>query len=75
MNKQIGIESTAQSSVDFGRRDLLKLTGAGVAALGAASLFSIPFAKAQDMSNGANNFYTSDRVGRSKRLPSRAKTR
>ncbi|MER8483151.1 alpha/beta hydrolase [Mesorhizobium sp. M1322] len=64
MNKQIGIESTAepQSSVDFGRRDLLKLTGAGVAALGAASLFSIPFAKAQDMSNGANNFYTSDQV-------------
>ncbi|WP_287207491.1 twin-arginine translocation signal domain-containing protein [Mesorhizobium sp.] len=52
MTKQIGIENTAQSSVDFGRRDLLKLTGAGVAALGAASLFSISFAKAQDMSNG-----------------------
>ncbi|TJW38984.1 MAG: twin-arginine translocation signal domain-containing protein, partial [Mesorhizobium sp.] len=49
MNKQIEIESTAQpqSSVDVGRRDLLKLTGAGVAALGAASLFNIPFAKAQ----------------------------
>ncbi|TIN15100.1 MAG: alpha/beta hydrolase, partial [Mesorhizobium sp.] len=62
MTKQSGIENTAQSSVDFGRRDLLKLTGAGVAALGAASLFNIPFAKAQDMSNGANNFYTSDRV-------------
>ncbi|BCH14144.1 MULTISPECIES: alpha/beta hydrolase [unclassified Mesorhizobium] len=64
MNKQIEIESTAQpqSSVDVGRRDLLKLTGAGVAALGAASLFNIPFAKAQDMSNGANNFYTSDKV-------------
>ena len=26
------------------------------------SVVNIPFAKAQDMSNGANNFYTSDRV-------------
>lgn len=47
---------------DIGRRELLKLTGAGVAAFGAASLFNIPFAEAQDMSNGANNFYTSDQV-------------
>ncbi|MDE5445056.1 alpha/beta hydrolase [Bradyrhizobium sp. CSA207] len=64
MNQQIGIENAVEpgSSVDFGRRDVLKLTGAGVTALGAALLFNIPFAKAQDMSNGANNFYTSDRV-------------
>lgn len=47
---------------DVGRRNLLKLTGAGVVALGAMSALNIPFAKAQDMSNGANNFYTSDRV-------------
>lgn len=64
MNKQIGSEIVAgqESGPDVGRRELLKLTGAGVAALGAASLFNIPFAKAQDMSNGADNFYTSDRV-------------
>ncbi len=47
---------------DIPRRELLKLTGAGVAAFSAAPLFNLPFAKAQDMSNGANNFYTSDQV-------------
>jgi hypothetical protein len=50
-----------QPGLDVGRRNLLKLTGAGVAALGAMSILDLPFAKAQDMSNGAN-FYTSDRV-------------
>jgi fermentation-respiration switch protein FrsA (DUF1100 family) len=48
--------------IDLGRRHLLKMTGASVAALGAMSILSVPFAKAQDMSNGANNFYTSDHV-------------
>lgn len=38
------------------------MTGASVAALGAMSILNIPFAKAQDMSNGADNFYTSNRV-------------
>lgn len=51
-----------EPGLDVGRRNLLKLTGAGVAALGAMSILDLPFAKAQDMSNGANNFYTSDRV-------------
>jgi fermentation-respiration switch protein FrsA (DUF1100 family) len=51
-----------RSGVDVGRRNLLKLTGAGVAAFGMTSVLNIPFAEAQDMSNGANNFYTSDRV-------------
>ena len=44
------------------RRLLLKMSGAGIAALGATSIFNTPFAKAQDMSNGANNFYISDKV-------------
>lgn len=44
------------------RRDLLELGGAGALALGAASFLNIPFARAQDMSNGADNFYVSDRV-------------
>lgn len=44
------------------RRELLKLTGSGIAAFSGASLFNFPFAKAQDMSNGANNFYTSGQV-------------
>jgi fermentation-respiration switch protein FrsA (DUF1100 family) len=40
----------------------LLLAGAGVAALCLMSVVNIPFAKAQDMSNGADNFYTSDKV-------------
>jgi uncharacterized protein len=50
------------SAREIHRRELLKLTGAGVAAFSAASLFNIHFARAQEMSNGANNFYTSDQV-------------
>ena len=64
MRKGDRTESTAerQAGPGVGRRNLLKLTGAGVAALGLTSLLKIPFAKAQDMSNGADNFYTSDKV-------------
>jgi hypothetical protein len=51
-----------QGGRGVGRRDLLKLTGTSVAAIGTASLFNIPFAKAQNMPSGANNFYTSDQV-------------
>jgi uncharacterized protein len=51
-----------RASLDVGRRNLLKLTGAGVATLGVMSVLNIPFAEAQDMSNGAGNFYTSDSV-------------
>ncbi|MGE3145491.1 MAG: alpha/beta hydrolase [Pseudorhodoplanes sp.] len=51
-----------QAAVDFGRRDLLKMTGTGTAVLGLMSFVNMPFAKAQDMSNDANNFYTSDKV-------------
>lgn len=49
-----------QPRVDPGRRNLLRL--AGVSTLGALSILTVPFAKAQDMSNGASNFYTSERV-------------
>jgi fermentation-respiration switch protein FrsA (DUF1100 family) len=48
------------------RRDLLELAGAGASALAVASFINIPLAEAQDMSNGANNFYVSDRVTRQK---------
>ena len=47
---------------DIGRRDLLKITGAGLAAIGAISFSDIPSVKAQDMSSDANNFYISDKV-------------
>ncbi|MBB3610580.1 alpha/beta hydrolase [Rhizobium sp. BK602] len=56
------VEANDENNVDIDRRNLLKLTGASVAALGAMSILDLPFAKAQDMSNGADNFYTSDRV-------------
>ena len=42
------------------RRNLLKMAGVGVAALDIAGIADTPAAIAQDMSNGADNFYTSD---------------
>lgn len=53
---------TTPSPRDIERRELLKLTGAGIAAFGAMSFGNPSFAKAQDMSQGPNNFYVSDRV-------------
>lgn len=50
-----------ESAPHFNRRDVLKMTGAGIAAVGVISV-APPFAVAQDMSNGAANFYTSDKV-------------
>jgi fermentation-respiration switch protein FrsA (DUF1100 family) len=47
---------------DLGRRDLLKLAGAGAAALGMTSFLNIPFAEAQTVAEGADIFYKSDRV-------------
>ena len=54
--------STAAASLDLNRRRMVTLAGAGVLALGVTSLGILTSAKAQDMSNGADNFYTSDRV-------------
>lgn len=60
MHHEHGVEQ--ESSFNSRRRELLKLAGAGATALAAMSIFNVPFAEAQDMSNGAANFYTSDRV-------------
>ena len=59
MHQQNGTEHRA--GFDVGGPNFLKLVAAGVTALG-LSVLTVPFAKAQDMSNGADNFYTSDRV-------------
>jgi fermentation-respiration switch protein FrsA (DUF1100 family) len=61
MSQQNESENTPEQNgnLDVGRRNLLKLTGG---ALGVMSIFDVRFAKAKNMSNGANNFYTSDRV-------------
>lgn len=56
------VSSEQKAFLDVDRRNLLKMTGAGVAALSVMPILDIPFAEAQDMSNGANNFYTSDQV-------------
>ena len=48
-------------AAELSRRNLLRLSGASAAALG-VSFFNLSTAEAQDMSNGANNFYTSERV-------------
>jgi fermentation-respiration switch protein FrsA (DUF1100 family) len=52
MSKQNGAENAVeqQAGLDVRRRNLLKLTGAGVAVLGAASLFDISKSEAQSMS-------------------------
>ncbi|MFZ1883191.1 MAG: alpha/beta hydrolase [Rhodoplanes sp.] len=64
MHKHNAIEGKVEkrAGLVIGRRKLLKLTGAGAVTFGMTSIFNIPFAEAQDMSNGANNFYTSDKV-------------
>jgi len=61
-NNTIQDDDTNASSTGIDRRNLLKMTGGGVAALGAMSMFDIMEARAQDLSNGADNFYTSDKV-------------
>lgn len=48
--------------VDADRRRILKATAAGAVALGFSSFSSITNAEAQDVSNGADNFYKSDKV-------------
>jgi hypothetical protein len=55
-------DAKTRDGADAGRRNALKLTGLGLATLGMMPLFNMPFAKAQDMSNDANNFYASDKV-------------
>jgi hypothetical protein len=51
-----------QIGVDIGRRNLLKMTGVGVAALGMVPFANIRLVEAQDMTDVANNFYTSDKI-------------
>ena len=58
MHQQIGTEQRT----GFGRGTLLQLAAVGVSAFGLMSFVTIPFAKAQNMSNGTDNFYASDKV-------------
>ncbi|MBP2315411.1 alpha/beta hydrolase [Azospirillum soli] len=64
MNRQNADDRAVEThaGMDIDRRSLLKMTGAGVATLGIMPVFDLPVAMAQGLSNGANNFYTSDRV-------------
>ena len=48
--RETGDTKEEHADLDIGRRSLLKLTGAGVAALGAASIFNISKSEAQNMS-------------------------
>ena len=50
--REIGDAIAPQDEPDAERRALLKMTGAGIAAVGAASLLNIPNAEAQNMSEG-----------------------
>ncbi|PSJ57485.1 alpha/beta hydrolase [Kumtagia ephedrae] len=64
MTQRNDVERSSASvlAVDADRRNLLKATAAGVAALGFTSMFNLSHAEAQDMSNGADNFYKSDKA-------------
>lgn len=54
--------NAAGREVGLGRRELLKLTGAGVAAFGAASIFNPSDARAQNMSDAQTMSYEWDKV-------------
>ena len=60
--KTTPVAFAGQDNIDFGRRHALKLAGLGLATLGMMPLINISTAKAHDMTNSANNFYTSDKV-------------
>jgi uncharacterized protein len=60
--------------LNFGRRDLLKLTGAGVAAFGAASLFNNSGAEAQNMSEEWDKTFPGARTSIIRRSLSRTAT-
>lgn len=51
MSNQTPNAAGREVGLDIGRRELLKLTGAGVAAFGAASIFNSSHARAQNMSD------------------------
>jgi uncharacterized protein len=60
--RHLGAITAEPAAGDLRRRDLLRLTAASVAMLGAASVLTPTIGKAQTMPNDAANFYTSDRV-------------
>ena len=62
MDRPEAPDKLKHKGIDLDRRNLLTLTGASLATFGMMSIVPIPFAKAQDMTNGANNFYTSNTV-------------
>ena len=62
MDRPEAPDKLKHKGIDLDRRNLLTLTGASLATFGMMSIVPIPFAKAQDMTSGANNFYTSDTV-------------
>ena len=62
MNRPKAPDKLKPEGIDLDRRNLLTLTGASLATFGMMSILPISFAKAQDMTSGANNFYTSNTV-------------
>ena len=56
MNEKIDTKALVDRKIGFDRRNLLKVAGVGVAALGIAAVADMPAAMAQNMSNGANSF-------------------
>jgi fermentation-respiration switch protein FrsA (DUF1100 family) len=61
MKNRTDTHQAVDDGINLERRKALKITGMAIAALG-MPLGGLSTAKAQDMANGANNFYTSNKV-------------
>lgn len=62
MTDRQALDAAQPLNSNIDRRNFLKMSGAAAAALGVMSICDTNIAEAQDMSNSAANFYTSDRV-------------
>lgn len=62
MSDQFNSHGSDDADMHVDRREVLKLSGTGITALGTMSVLGVSPAMAQDMANGADNFYVSDRV-------------
>lgn len=64
--KEAGKPSSDTSGPNSDRRRVLKFIGSSAAAFGLISITQVPLARARNMSNSADNFYTSDLVTKEK---------
>jgi len=64
MQEKSATRPARRDAIDVSRRHALKLAGLGAASIGMMPLIKPSTAKAEAMPDGANNFYSSDKVNR-----------